>query len=950
MSVRYISSGDIPKVHERYRGAYLQASKVVHSYAHMSADEIRNDAQRLRVEWKPTMIDASFDADDNTLRKSELATGMFHATTHASLFPKMIPLLVKIFEYKMNITKNAKRVSQQLVADMLDPNESGIERGLGHSNTDLDGRIENYRSGVKRGREDSRLPLAIALREKKQQLIAESKVGNMSTDEKRKKLSEASRFGIRALAQLKAAADNGSAEAAFLYSVDIKDKKISMKYKTFSANHGFAQAQNSLGLEYDKIARAKKLKSSAAEQIDEDYKKAYTWYAKAAAQKYPQAISNLAMLHWRGQGCRQDSDTAIRLLSEASDLGNASAMYNLGIAHLNGFGKLSKNVHAACVYFSESAKHWDRDAVNKLHQLSERGLAPAKIRLAYLYEIGHELVPQDRLKAFNLYRDVSDLNPKNVNEHQGTKADIALAIRNFGEIYSEGRNEKARVEDALACREYARSSADVKLVSSIIKELGEEFDARFACLVETNDTKGLKELADSGMIEAAYVYSRNVEDHREKLKYENSAAHGGFAEAQYALALRQIEKGDAKKLTFEHRKIVDEDYKAAHIWLNKAAAQNHAESFNSLGLLRLEGLGCSRNVQSAVDFFYEAAKFGDENTVHRACRHLSDLAKVGNRSALDKLSILARARNTSAQMWLGHSYEAGTEIQNLKKAYYAYMSVASRSTENPHSIQAENIRQAQYNVGIMHENGHVEGVKQDDREACRWFAKADKLGDSAASYALGSMYEHGRGVSQDDEKALQLYAKAAKGGECEALDLLEERHGVRYDEGKLVVKDLAKAFDWLDSRSLQGDTDAQAALKKYGIRFKNNQIDLRNSFSKSSFDELVKRAKTGNDADAKTLLERIFWTKVTQAKKGTSLKARLTEYDPTQAGVRSFLNELGLGDVQNRAGSSHDPALKKYYNELLQSVKQGTDRDGERILKNLFWIQVKNGNMQWREI
>ena len=55
--------------------------------------------------------------------------------------------------------------------------------------------------------------------------------------------------------------------------------------------------------------------------------------------------------------------------------------------------------------------------------------------------------------------------------------------------------------------------------------------------------------------------------------------------------------------------------------------------------------------------------------------------------------------------------------------------------------------QAQYNLGIMYDNG--QGVPQDDAEAVKWYRKAAEQGIAKAQYNLGVMYANGRGVPQD---------------------------------------------------------------------------------------------------------------------------------------------------------------------------------------------------------
>jgi TPR repeat protein len=56
--------------------------------------------------------------------------------------------------------------------------------------------------------------------------------------------------------------------------------------------------------------------------------------------------------------------------------------------------------------------------------------------------------------------------------------------------------------------------------------------------------------------------------------------------------------------------------------------------------------------------------------------------------------------------------------------------------------------QAQYNLGVMHDQGLI-GVKQDYKRAVQWYRRAAEQGFAKAQYNLGIMYENGDGVIHD---------------------------------------------------------------------------------------------------------------------------------------------------------------------------------------------------------
>ncbi len=105
---------------------------------------------------------------------------------------------------------------------------------------------------------------------------------------------------------------------------------------------------------------------------------------------------------------------------------------------------------------------------------------------------------------------------------------------------------------------------------------------------------------------------------------------------------------------------------------------------------------------------------------------------------------------------------------------------------------------AQYNLGIMYENG--QGVGKDHREAVRWHRKAAEQGNGHAQYSLGRMYRIGLGISEDHMEAVNWYRKSADQGYAEAQADL----GLMYELGQGVDKDQKEAVRWFLKAADQG--------------------------------------------------------------------------------------------------------------------------------------------------
>jgi TPR repeat protein len=79
------------------------------------------------------------------------------------------------------------------------------------------------------------------------------------------------------------------------------------------------------------------------------------------------------------------------------------------------------------------------------------------------------------------------------------------------------------------------------------------------------------------------------------------------------------------------------------------------------------------------------------------------------------------------------------------------------------SLAAQGYASAQYNLGLMYDNGT--GVAQDYKEAVRLYGLAAAQGNAMAQYNLGVMYRNGQGVAQDYVRAHMWYNLGAISGD-----------------------------------------------------------------------------------------------------------------------------------------------------------------------------------------
>ena len=101
------------------------------------------------------------------------------------------------------------------------------------------------------------------------------------------------------------------------------------------------------------------------------------------------------------------------------------------------------------------------------------------------------------------------------------------------------------------------------------------------------------------------------------------------------------------------------------------------------------------------------------------------------------------------------------------------------------SAAAKNNASAQYNLGVLYDNG--QGVVQDYAEAVRWYKLAAAQGDVKAQYNLGVKYATGLGVLQNNVQAHMWFNIAAVKGDKAAVKNRE------FFENKMTAEQIAQA-------------------------------------------------------------------------------------------------------------------------------------------------------------
>lgn len=88
--------------------------------------------------------------------------------------------------------------------------------------------------------------------------------------------------------------------------------------------------------------------------LEENYTQAIEWYTKSANQGYAEAQNDLGMMYRDGRGITQDYTKAHELFVKSSNQGLDLAEYNLGVMYYFGMGIKQDEIHAL-EWFTKSA-------------------------------------------------------------------------------------------------------------------------------------------------------------------------------------------------------------------------------------------------------------------------------------------------------------------------------------------------------------------------------------------------------------------------------------------------------------------------------------------------------------------------------------------------------------------------------------------------------------------
>jgi len=148
---------------------------------------------------------------------------------------------------------------------------------------------------------------------------------------------------------------------------------------------------------------------------------------------------------------------------------------------------------------------------------------------------------------------------------------------------------------------------------------------------------------------------------------------------------------------------------------------------------------------------------------------------------------------------------------------------------------------AQHRLGYYYYTG--KGVKQDHREAAKWYLKAAEKGELKAQTDIGSLYLKGEGLPQDYKEAFKWFQMAAERGDTEA----QYKLAFRFIMGEGISSDNIQAYVWLNIAIAGGLADATEARNTLAKIMNSEEIEIAQNLTRLKMTEIENRKSVKED-------------------------------------------------------------------------------------------------------
>lgn len=219
------------------------------------------------------------------------------------------------------------------------------------------------------------------------------------------------------------------------------------------------------------------------------------------------------------------------------------------------------------------------------------------------------------------------------------------------------------------------------------------------------------------------------------------------------------------------------------------------QGYYYLGLCYINGIGCKKDPQKAVDIFLSGAENSDTDCLCALgiCREFGIGCETDYEMAVALYTKASEDGHATAINNLGGCYFYGHGVpQDKEYATELYMKAAELGNSN-----------AECRLGICCEEG--DGCEKDPVAAFEHYERASKSFNAIALYRMALCYDKGIGAEQSFAHAFEHYEMSAKRGCAEAM----YETGMMFKYGKGTHRNFDEAYKWFSIAAERGISDAE---------------------------------------------------------------------------------------------------------------------------------------------
>ena len=275
-----------------------------------------------------------------------------------------------------------------------------------------------------------------------------------------------------------------------------------------------------------------------------------------------------------------------------------------------------------------------------------------------------------------------------------------------------------------------------------------------------------------------------------------------LTEQELNTLITKADQSDVKamiKLADHYRSINEED--KAFKYVHKSTLYSYPEGERKLGYYYERGIGCTKDLLKARQFYELAALHGDIKAKYNI-----GLFYYRNKQYPQAFNLVKESADMNygkATLLLAYFYEhAFGTAQDYEKAKEYYLKALELGEKGIY-----------HRLGYYSYNGY--GGEKNLDEAFAYFYQGASEGEKAFYYFLGVMFSKGEGVKKDQAKSFYWYQQGANNDDAKSMYNL----AIYYENGISVPKDSEKALFWLQKSA---DLGFDLAINKLQIE-KNNK-------------------------------------------------------------------------------------------------------------------------------